>query len=200
MINITKQEFILKYWKYYLSLEKDFMSLERYISFDEKNYETFSIEFIKQYQSICSEIDAIFKLIAKGKKMDEYRKFLLDDEFYKKIKDEKVTLVDNEKIILSPFSDLNYDKSIDWWTNYNGVKHNRLEENNYINANFKNVLTSLAALYILELYFFNRNFYYPDEQGFSIPINASSLFVIKKLYVNFDGLVFLGETLTEWKE
>ena len=41
-------------------------------------------------------------------------------------------------------------KSPDWWSPYNRVKHERID--NFRNANLKNVANALAGLYILELY------------------------------------------------
>ena len=75
IVNID--EFCKYHWEYYLVLEKDFLETERYISFDlGDNYlyddrettnignsMTFSNEYIKQYQTICSEIDVVMKSI-----------------------------------------------------------------------------------------------------------------------------------------
>lgn len=60
-------------------LERDFLEIERYVSFelgdnylydgithaDLGNSMSFSSEFIKQYQGICSEVDVIMKSICK---------------------------------------------------------------------------------------------------------------------------------------
>ena len=76
---MNRDEFCKLHWSYYLVLEKDFLDTERYISFefgdnylydshqiiDYGNSNTFSNEFVKQYQAICSEIDVILKSICK---------------------------------------------------------------------------------------------------------------------------------------
>jgi hypothetical protein len=54
-------EFKGTYWKYYLILERDVKNVESYISFHQDNYNCFSNEFIKLYQTICSEIDVFCK-------------------------------------------------------------------------------------------------------------------------------------------
>lgn len=46
---------------YYLTLENDFINTLRYVELDEVNFKAYLIEFTKQYQSICSEIDVLCK-------------------------------------------------------------------------------------------------------------------------------------------
>lgn len=77
---MDRDKFCCLHWSYYLVLEKDFLDVERYISFDfgdnylydsdhtvadYANSTTFSNEFVKQYQAICSEVDVILKTICK---------------------------------------------------------------------------------------------------------------------------------------
>lgn len=52
------------YWDYYLELESEFYQIKKYVQFDKDNYKTFSIEFLKLLQAICSEIDVLGKYIA----------------------------------------------------------------------------------------------------------------------------------------
>ena len=151
-------------------LEKDFLQAERYVSFelgenylydgiehnDSGNSTTFSDEFIKQYQAICSEVDVILKSIC-----TELGNTTADDMQYgytptilqnwTNIISQKVKFKDVE---LQPFSNWKHSpdyKSPDWWTPYNKVKHKRVH--NYRKANLKNVVNALAGLYILENYF-----------------------------------------------
>lgn len=76
---MNRKEFCKYHWEYHLVLEKDFLQSERYISFDlgdnylydnmehsdNGNSLTFSNEYIKLYQAICSEVDVILKSICK---------------------------------------------------------------------------------------------------------------------------------------
>ena len=76
---MTREEFCKCHWEYYLVLEKDFLKTEPYVSFElgdnylynsdsvenPENSLTFSNEYIKQYQAICSEVDVILKSICK---------------------------------------------------------------------------------------------------------------------------------------
>lgn len=59
-------ELIIKnYWDYYLELEREVAEVRKYVEFDKSNYNCFSIEFLKLYQAICSEIDTLGKYLAK---------------------------------------------------------------------------------------------------------------------------------------
>lgn len=75
---MERDKFCSVFWRYYLALEKDFMETERFVSFDLgdnylysvdgndlENSNVYSIEYIKQYQAIVSEIDVLLKEICK---------------------------------------------------------------------------------------------------------------------------------------
>lgn len=56
--------FLRGYWDYYRELENDFMTTRKYVSFNQDNFSTYSIEYLKLYQAVCSEIDVIGKDMA----------------------------------------------------------------------------------------------------------------------------------------
>ena len=56
--------FIISFWEYYNELENEFISLRKYVSICEDNFNTYSVEILKLYQAVCSEIDAIGKAMA----------------------------------------------------------------------------------------------------------------------------------------
>lgn len=164
------KNFINQYWEYFKTLQDDFLETERFVSVDEENFETFSVEYNRLYQAICSEIDVIAKYICK----------LLNDSKANKISHycQTITLhcgtfVDEEvcvkhSIQIKPWDNWvsktrNESDNPEWWTLYNKVKHNRLSfctDNNskwnnkqyYKCATQQNVLLSLAGLYALEFY------------------------------------------------
>ena len=176
---VTRNEFIQRYWKYYLILEQNFLDAEQYLTIDELNYQAFSNEYIKQYQTICSEIDVIAKSFCKelnsrfnGSQINIYCKYITDNntDFINR----KVNLK-NRGISVFPWKDWTYTVQIqsngnqkiisnnpDWWQKYNKIKHSRTTINNetglpyYKLANQKNVLNALAALFQLELYYFRK--------------------------------------------
>ncbi len=53
------------YWKYYKELENEFLQTRRYVEFCAENMNTYSVEYLKLYQAVCSEIDVIGKAMAK---------------------------------------------------------------------------------------------------------------------------------------
>lgn len=188
---MTRDEFCKSHWDYYLVLEKDFLGTERYVSFELgdnnmyigstpvnlQNSLTYSVEYIKQYQAICSEVDVILKSICKelsnpsANKMDTgYTPTILQK--WPDIKQQKVKM---KGIELQPF--INWEqapnyKSPDWWKPYNDVKHERV--NNYTFANLKNVLNALAGLYILENYLVK--FIGDRDSNMDVPNDISELF------------------------
>lgn len=195
---MTLEEFCKQHWDYYLMLERDFLEVERYVSFDlGDNYlydgstpsdlgnsRTFSNEFVKQYQAICSEVDVLMKSICvelsgqstnaqSADDMEDYTLVVLNH--WGNIKQQKVKLKD---IKLQPF--INWEttpnyKSPDWWSPYNKVKHKRLA--NFEKANLKNVLNALAGLFILECYLVK---YIGDRDNTrDVPNDRSKLFELE---------------------
>lgn len=187
---MNRDEFCRLHWSYYLVLEKDFLDTERYISFDfgdnymynsqgvtdVANSNTFSNEFVKQYQAICSEVDVILKSICKelgnnnADTMPTYTDEVLRN--WNNLPNQKVKL---KTIELQPFQNWSPSptyKSPDWWRPYNGVKHERLE--NFRKANLKNVANALAGLYVLELYLVK--FIGDRDHDIDVPNDISKLF------------------------
>ena len=56
--------FISSYWNYYLELEEAFKQTQKYVAFDRHNDRTYSVEYLKLIQAVCSEIDVVAKEIA----------------------------------------------------------------------------------------------------------------------------------------
>lgn len=174
MLEISREQFMKDFWNYYIMLENDFRKTIAYVELDEINFKTFSKEYIKLYQSICAEMDVIFKVVC-GFNTDAYKNIInysteLLGEF-PDIVDVKIKVLYSD-IELQPFKNWQKEESIAWWTAYNKVKHNRVD--NAKDGNLKNILTSLSALYLLEKYLIKKSKYFPDS-----PDKESSLFAIK---------------------
>lgn len=196
---MTRDEFCRLHWSYYLVLEKDFLDTERYISFDFgdnylydsqhtatdcANSTTFSNEFVKQYQAICSEVDVILKSICKelgntsANSMPDYTNLILNQ--WSNLPNQKVRM---NVIELQPFKNWSPNpayNSPDWWSPYNRVKHERLE--NFRDANLKNVANALAGLYILESYLVK--FIGDRDNDLDIPNDISKLFELINFQTN----------------
>ena len=52
------------YWEYYRELEDDFLATRKYVSFHEANASAFSLEYLKLFQAVCSEVDVVGKAMA----------------------------------------------------------------------------------------------------------------------------------------
>ena len=199
---ITRNEFLQQYWKYYLMLEKNFLDMEHYLAIDEANFQAYSNEYIKQYQTICSEIDVIAKSYCKelnnsfrGNTINTYCKCITDNNSDFTVR--KVNLRERN-MSMFPWENWTYTTELqpngnekivsnnpDWWQIYNKIKHNRTTVNNemqipyYKLANQKNVLQSLAALFQLELYYFRKLQQTHFSTDADMPGPSSKLFEIE---------------------
>lgn len=207
---------IKNYWNYYLELEKEVLETRKFVEFDKKNYKCFSIEFLKLYQAICSEIDTLGRHLA-GKLEKSFNPNKSNIYKWWDILSNKLFLSKNirdgwnkneRKINIKNFEIQNYifnhsttpwnnfevetrankngnnfrskstSKVPTWWSDYNCVKHSRTILNtnkriNYYKANLKNVIYSLAALYVLEIALLQQSGNENDLQSF---INKSEMF------------------------
>lgn len=152
---MTRNEFNINYWMFYLQLEKEFYNTLDYVEFSQDNYETFSKQYVRQLLSIGSELDVVFKALCKVVNPNASAGCITD---YANILCNWGDLVKSEvqfkftKEFFKPFEGWEPNKSPDWWRDYNTVKHNRADANNLKKGNLKNVFYALMALFDL-----NRN-------------------------------------------
>ena len=208
--------FIRSYWDYYLELEEQFKSTSKYVAFDSYNKNTYSVEYLKLFQAVCSEIDVVAKEIAS--RLDLSFKPDRNTTIYKwgyvlqnclpDILTQKVVF--NHEQIVAPWKNWMYEqyydsnnhlryrlkgnaKTLTWWKAYNDVKHTRTKTTdngniNYSKANLGNLINSYAALFILESeYMFTLSEQQQPVEG----INDSKLF--KYYYEAFDHLIYQFE-------
>ena len=179
-ITITEDDFLDFYWKYYLELEKEYLKIEEYIPTDNKNFNIYSIKYTKLLLGRCSEVDSVFKIFIKfldvkqnPENMGVYRQFITKK--YQNFSKEHIKINTGKEII--PFKNF-CNKSPEWWKDYNTLKHQRHDHENYNKANQKNALYSLAGLYQLETYFYyeiikNKN------RKIKLPLPQSKIFRLK---------------------
>ncbi len=177
--------FVKSYWNYYLDLDKQMMETRKYVDFDEVNFNTYSIEFLKLYQAVCSEIDVVGKKLANEvnsnfKSEDESNNIL---KWWYEIQDwysdwKKKTVSFRQQYNLTPWeyfkveylaningrmyyrvSQVNNFKMPTWWTAYNKVKHNRTSIDKKTNAQnyIKANLLNLSNAYAA-LYLLEKNY------------------------------------------
>lgn len=193
--------FVKSYWNYFLELEEEFKQTQKYVSFDKYNEKTYSVEYLKLIQAVCSEIDVVAKAIAEH----------FDPQFHA-IKHPNIShwgyvlcnhmpqlssfsVRFNDDIDVTPWKDFGYTqyydkndvlryrladgcKTLKWWKDYNNMKHARttFDSNgimNFTRASLKNMILSYAALYALETLYINE---ITPEEGPDCNIEESQLF------------------------
>lgn len=167
-VNEALEKFIKKYWNYYLRIEEEFYNTRNFVEFSEDNFGTYSIEYLKLYLSVCSEIDVVGKYIAKSFNNSSKPNNIMEwwKEIIEKLKfenkylyDVEISFIDIKTII--PWENFNYPNNPNanspaWWRTYNDVKHNRTEIDKdthkefFTQANLQNVISAFAGLYVLE--------------------------------------------------
>ena len=169
-----KQSNNLVHWNYFLVFDSDAEKSSRYIEFTSDNFKTYSIELVRLLLSVASEVDVVAKLLcskvdptAKAKNMDDYRNIL--NPKFSKIRDMKI-LIPRYGLELIPWDKWKNDKSPDWWSDHNAVKHQR--DINFKKACLINTLNSISGLFCLLLY------YYKDEAENGALIPNPNLFSI----------------------
>ena len=171
--------FIKSYWNYYLELEDQFIATKKFVEFDVSNSTTYSVEYLKLFQAVCSEIDVVAKVLAEeydpsfkkidNKNIQKWGYYL--QSAYPHLETTSVTF--NNDYSVYPWQNWKYESYTDkngafryrlvrgketpfWWTAYNKVKHERTShfkdgKANYSRANQKNLIYAMAALFVLEM-------------------------------------------------
>ena len=164
-------------WDYYLLIENDMAQTSQYVEpvGQEKVY---SLEFAKIIVLVCTEVDSVMNQICyelSGEtqgEIKEYKGIIL--EYIPKIVTAKVTIPRWNKTI-RPFSRWNKGP-LAWWKTYTDVKHWRSIE--FKQANYKNAVVTLSALYLLILYL-------ADICGYSVDTDKSQYISCEYIRQNF---------------
>lgn len=152
-----KPEKIELHWNYLLAIDRDLDEISRYVEFDEKNFDCFSIEIARVLLSSAAEVDVVCKRIcksinpkSKADKIQKYRTEILPT--FPGIPQFQIVLP-RFGLTLTPWDEWNKPDGVPfWWTAYNKIKHHRDSE--YYRATLKNALNSVAALFIMVLYLY----------------------------------------------
>lgn len=171
---MTNNVYVKNYWNYYLELEKQLNETSKFVEIAKDNYNTYSLEYLKLYLAICSEVDVLGKTIVQISNQELFEKNKKHINIQKWgyclcencSNIDAIDLIFNNDLIVHPWhqgwkyiqGDKGYklaNKGVNpkWWVSYNKVKHQRVtltDKENFKKANLENVLNSLGALYILE--------------------------------------------------
>ena len=194
---ITTQGFMNFSWSQYLVLEADLMNVMRYITFEKSNMKTYSVEFIKQYQAICSEVDVQCKqycsILEDGCKCEDM--FDCASIILKHKPEIKNAVVTCKNLEFRPWEKWTTDvenprdkesglnKAPYWWTMYNKIKHSRLDKDKkgifyYQKANLENVLNALSGLLVICLHCY-KELSIIENDIVHVPMEKSKLLAYK---------------------
>jgi hypothetical protein len=178
------------HWNYLLAIEGDLERLSRFIEFDERNFDCFSVEISRILLASGAETDVVCKQICKklnprssADRIYPYQNEILAS--YPTIPDFKV-LLPRYGLTLTPWSNWNSPNNPpDWWTAYNKIKHHRDAE--YHQANLRNALNGVCGLFVIVLYLYKEK----AEEGELLP-HTQILHVEED---RFAGITHSGYTL-----
>lgn len=166
------------YWSVYENLESEVLSLADSVMFDDAQLKVYSLKIGNLIVRCAVEIESISKelyLQEGGKipvfeKIDKKRDLYFDtdclDLLVKKWNIDKKKLhvsslkmdFSPQNLVLIPLEKSNQRGKCQWKKAYHAIKHNRATS--LKQANVKNLLNALGALYILNLYYRNESFWY----------------------------------------
>lgn len=147
-----------QHWNYLLSIEEDLFTLFRFVEPTHSNMTTHSLELARILFSASSEVDVVAKLLCQkldsdrnAKNINDYRLIIagLIPRFY-----EVTVHLPRYGLTLNPWENWGGEENPYWWKAYNNVKHERNEH--FQDANLKNTLNSVAALFVLLLFFYRE--------------------------------------------
>jgi hypothetical protein len=152
VITATKAD---SHWNYFLSIEADLIELSRFVEFDQRNYDCFSLEMARLLMAAAAEADVVCKQLCKevnpgsrAGKINQYRDEIL--RAFPMIPMFEV-IAPRYGLHLHPWNNWP-DNSPDWWTAYTDTKHHRHTE--YHKASLKNVLNAVSGLFVMCLYLY----------------------------------------------
>ena len=151
------------HWNFLLALEDDIANLSRFIEPTTGNFDAYSLELARMLFAASSEVDVVAKQLCaqidsqkRAKCINDYREIITEKipKFY-----QTEVLYPRFGLRMKPWLNWESDKNPLWWKAYNDVKHER--NVHFPKANLKNALNSVAALYVLLLFFHESD----AEQG-----------------------------------
>ena len=145
-----------KHWNYFISLERDFENLARYVEPTTQNFHTFSIEIARLLLAASSEVDVISKRICKtitgnnrASSIDKYREIIKPRfPFIEEVR----IFIPRYGLELNPWHNWKTDDTPNWWIAHNKVKHQR--DDHFQKANMENALNAVSGLFVFELIYY----------------------------------------------
>lgn len=133
-------------------LEEELKEIFKYIEPNVNNYNVYSLKIYELFMKASIEFENICKTILNDNKYSKNSDNLNIID-YKKLNTimclskYSCTMVYMPRDIFRPFEDWDNQDGLNWYRDYNSVKHNRTSE--FSKANLKNLILSISALVIL---------------------------------------------------
>ena len=183
---MTREEFLSRYWKYYLLLEEQFLNTNNYVDLNTDNLSTYSLQFVNSILLTGAELDTIMKLycnflLSARKDISNYANYVLTND--SDIINQEIIVFNGGNLIIKPFEGwqvIRPSDTLKGWKEYNLIKHNRNE--NFKLATLDNALNLLGCLYILEIKYLKQ---IAGNNGIDIPDISSKLFQMKNWQYNY---------------
>lgn len=144
------------HYQFFPALEQEFEESIRFVELDSRNFDTFSTAYLKMLFAACIEIEAVHKEISKRnsarpspRNIDEIRPSILG--VYQSFHMIEVS-IPRYSMKFQPWASWGSGSNPTWWHAYTATKHSRATS--YHQANRKNVLEALAALFAGLLYLY----------------------------------------------
>jgi len=148
------------HWNFLIALDADIGQLSRYVEFDLRNFDCFSLEIVRLLLAAGSEVDVVAKQLCKAiattSKADNIN--LYRDEICKQYPQIPNFQVISPRFSLTfqPWEEWGKKNGVPfWWTAYNKVKHER--QAYYDRANLNNALNAIAGLLVLVLFLYHQD-------------------------------------------
>lgn len=143
------------YWESFKVLYSDLESSFRYVQPCELHLKVYSLRYYELLLRACTEFESICKerievLGLSNKKPDKLTiedYYLLEKQKQKRLSNYQVIYSFDEFMFRHPLKAWKETHILNWYQEYNAVKHNR--KSKFKNANLVNVLDSLGALFIM---------------------------------------------------
>ena len=147
------------HWNYFLSLESRALTISRYVEFDSKNFDTFSIELAGLLMAASAECDVLLKRRtseidseSKAENVNQYFDVVVNGPMPSIL--EARVLLPRFHLELAPFQQWAKNSPPAWWTANNKVKHER--DAHFNRANLGHALNALGGLFLVVLETFSE--------------------------------------------
>ena len=144
------------HWQYFLTLDSDLDNASRYVEISEKNYKTYSVEFVRILLAAGSEVDVVAKVLSD--KLNPPKKHGTIRDYREAITKKRPSFPTMEVALprhgidLKPWAEWQTNTNPKWWDSYNDVKHHR--DTCFDQANLENTVNAVAGLLVLLCYLY----------------------------------------------